>query len=234
MNAISAEQLIEFEQGVAREWEAGALPYLIHLCGGNEAVLIEIFRDVKPGDWVFSSHRNHYHYLLSGGAPERLRGLIRQGRSMFVFERRSERMPVDFLCSSILAGTCALAAGVAWQIKQEALRGDYDADQPYPHVWCFLGDGAEDEGHFYEAARWVDGQELPCTFVLEDNNRSVDTSREGRHGPNYAEVVKTSAPFRCVRRYFYTPTYPHAGSGCDFKIDIKDTGNPWANPVLKS
>ena len=87
---------------------------------------------------------------------------------------------------------------------------------PKPSVWCFIGDGGEEEGHFYEAAMFVEANDLPCTFIIEDNNRSVDTSREHRRGA----AKGLEHLFKCVRRYHYTPTYPHAGSGCSFKIEF--------------
>lgn len=83
-------------------------------------------------------------------------------------------------------------------------------------VWCFIGDGGEEEGHFYEAAMFVEANDLPCTFIIEDNDRSVDTSRAHRRG----NAKGLEHLFKCVRRYHYTPTYPHAGSGCAFKIEF--------------
>ena len=219
MKYHTKESLIAFEARVKELWEAGELPYLIHLCGGNENQLIEIFSQVEPGDWVFSTHRNHYHALLSGMNPDRLEHLIREGNSMFVFGSQGDDqhgMPVNFLTSSVLAGTCCIAAGVAHRIQNEWRQ---DSSARMPHVWCFLGDGAEDEGHFYEAVRFVDGHKLPCTFIIEDNDRSVDTNRADRRGDG--QMIWP----HCVKRYHYKPVYPHAGSGCKFHIKFKVLAN---------
>lgn len=192
--------LIGFETKIKDLWENGELPFLLHLCGGNEGPLIDIAREFQNGDWIFSSHRSHYHYLLAGGLEERLMELIKDGRSMFVFDRK-----LNFFASAVLAGTCCIAAGVAYRLKEQGSLN---------RVWCFLGDGAEDEGHFYEAVCFVQGKNLPCTFVIEDNDRSVDTSKQdrGRFQINWPS---------CVRRYHYDPTYPHAGSGCKHHIVFK-------------
>lgn len=217
MNHATIEELIAFENGVKAEWERGELPYLLHLAGGNEGPLVDIFARIKKGDWIFGSHRSHYHYLLAGGDPVELGAKIRDGQSMFLYKR-----DLNFLASAILAGNCCIAAGVALAI-QEA-HGPRSSIPP--HVWCFLGDGAEDEGHFYEAVRFVQGRCLPCTFIIEDNNRSVDTSVAKRHG--------TETRFEWgshVIRYHYTPTYPHAGSGCKFKIEFKPKANPWTRSL---
>lgn len=222
ISAHTPSSLIAFETRIREKWEAGDLPCLLHLCGGNEAELIKIFRGIEPGDWVFSTHRNHYHALLKGISEERLEALIHFGRSMFVFDRTK-----NFFSSSILAGTCAIAAGVAWENRQEFLRTappppaaheGYPVERREPHVWCFLGDGAEEQGHFYEAVQFVAGHGLACTFIIEDNDRQVDTPKYERRGYHYDIWHKNIILPGCVRRYHYLAKYPHAGSGCAKKI----------------
>ena len=198
-------ELIGFELRIKDIFEQGKLPYLLHLCGGNEDQLIDIFKNISPGDWIFSSHRSHYHYLLAGGDPAVLEQMIRDGRSMFVFDRK-----LNFYTSSILAGTCGIAAGVAASLKDQGSGN---------RVWCFLGDGAEDEGHFYEAVNYVSGSSLPCQFIIEDNNRSVDTTKADR-GKGRIEWPS------CVTRYQYVPTYPHGGVGAKTMVKFDDSIRP--------
>ena len=81
---MNKQDLIDFEKLVADHWEAGDLPYLIHLSGGNEDFLIDLFKEVKDGDWIFSTHRNHHHALLSGVPRDELLRKILAGNSMFV------------------------------------------------------------------------------------------------------------------------------------------------------
>lgn len=203
-NKITKEQLIEFERKIANLWEAKKIPYPIHLSGGNEEQLIKIFREIEEGDYIFSTHRSHYHYLLAGGSPENLERMIMKGDSMHVFDRK-----INFLTSSIVAGTPTIAAGIALALKRKNSK---------KHVWCFVGDGAEDEGHFYEAVKYVDGHDLPCIFIIEDNNRSVETPKEERYGKSNIEWPK------CVRRYNYECTYPHVGTGKWLDFSGKKTG----------
>ena len=187
------KELISFEKRIYDLFEAGELPYLLHLCGGNEDQLIEIFSKINEGDWVFSTHRSHYHYLLKGGNEQKLLDKIKGGDSMFIFDKE-----LNFYSSSVLAGCTGIAVGVAEALKREGS----------PHkVWCFIGDGAEDEGHFYEAVRYASGKNIPCTFIIEDNDRSVDTTKEGRGSNGF----RIESPH--IFRYDYKPTYPHASTG---------------------
>lgn len=196
------ESLIAFESRVQAAWEAGELPSLLHLSGGNEEQLIAIFDEALDGDWFFFSHRNHYHSLLAGISEESVMQDIRDDRSMFRFSRERK-----VFSSAILGGNCAIAVGVAMALKAEGTQN---------RVWCFLGDGAEENGHFYEAVLYVSGHNLPVEFIIEDNSMQVDTPKMVRRGMD-GGLLDT---WPCVSRYKYKSTWPHAGSGSKQHIDF--------------
>lgn len=223
MHTHTKESLIAFEARIAEHWNAGNLPCVTHLCGGNEEQLLSIFADIRPGDWVLSTHRSHYHALLSGVPEAKLEADILAGHSMFAF-RKAQMMEgfdpdydlmwdgANLLSTAILAGQCPIAAGLAWACQPHLHPKAHLA----PKVWCFLGDGAEEEGGFYEAALWVETHQLPCTFIIEDNGWQMDTPKsERRAGAAWHPLDH----FKCVKRYHYTRTYPHAGTGK--KITLK-------------
>ena len=81
------EYLITFERKIADLWEAGKIRGPIHLSGGNEKELIEIFQKVKSGDWVFSTWRSHYHALLKGIDPSWLEKEILDGKSITIVNK---------------------------------------------------------------------------------------------------------------------------------------------------
>src|SRR4030042_1836936 len=97
---ITKSKLIAFENRVKKLWESGGLPYPIHMCGGNEDQLIALSVAIFKGDYILSTHRSHYHYLLAGGNENDLLEKIKRGDSMFVFARK-----LNFISSSIVAGT---------------------------------------------------------------------------------------------------------------------------------
>lgn len=200
------ESLMAFERRIQSQWEAGELPSLVHLCGGNEDDLLRIFTDIRPQDWIFISHRGHYHALLKGIPEDRLEMLIRSDKSMFIFDRE-----LRIYQSAILGGCCGIAVGVARAIKDSG----EDA-----RVYCFLGDGASDNGALYEAALYATGHYLPVTFIIENNNKQVDTDIVTRRGPDHWKFEMYSPK---VQEYNYTPTFPHAGSGCAHQITFQRT-----------
>lgn len=220
---MTKQELIDFELRVKAAWEAGLIKAPLHLCGGNEDQLIEIFKEIKPDDYVYSSHRNHYHALLHGCDPEHLykeilgqldTACMGRARSMGYIDVSSR-----FYSSAIVGGCCAIAVGVAWALRQkqedfkaDPLNTDEFAVRPEQRrVWCFVGDGCVDGGHFWEALQYADGFELPITFVVEDNERATCTTTEDRCGKG-----RTQREFYVserLRSYYYEPTYPHVGSG---------------------
>jgi pyruvate dehydrogenase E1 component alpha subunit len=186
------EELVAFENEIGKLYLDNKLPFLFHLSGGNEEQLIEIFKDIKEGDYVLSNHRGHYHALLHGIPPEQVKEDILNGRSMFIYDR--ER---NYFTSAIIGGTPAIAVGIAWALKRKGSS---------QKVWCFIGDGTEDTGHLFEAVRYAEGWDLPVTFVIENNNRSVETPNAERWGERGDLTWNTSK----VIKYKYEITYPHA------------------------
>lgn len=216
---LDKQQLIDFELRIKDAWEAGQIKAPVHFCGGNEDQLIEIFKEIKRDDIVYSSHRNHYHALLHGVEPSDLYNEILampsslcggHARSMGFINHRKH-----FYSSAIVGGCCAIAVGTAWALKQEQDNNPLNIDEfatPPRHVWCFCGDGVVDGGHFWEAVAYAEGYKLPVTFCIEDNNRATCTGIKDRCGfaVGLREIIKGHPN---VKWYYYEPTYPHVGSG---------------------
>lgn len=181
---MNAADLIAFEAEVAEAFKAKKIKGPVHLSGGNEEQLIEIFKEVKLDDWIFSTYRNHFHALLHGIPREKVMAEILLGRSMnLTFPE------YRFFTSAIVGGTLSIAVGVAWTGKK---------------VWCFVGDMCAKSGAFHEAKQYAEGFNLPITFVVEDNGMSCDSPTNECWG---------TGKFLHLRAYGYTRTYPHSGTG---------------------
>ena len=76
MKKITKQQLMDFEERIRKLWLTATVPFPIHFCGGNENELIEIFKNINEEDYIFSTWRAHYHYLLKGGDSEKLFEMI--------------------------------------------------------------------------------------------------------------------------------------------------------------
>ena len=186
------DTLITFERKIADLWEAGKIRGPIHLSGGNEKELVEIFGKVKSGDWVFSTWRSHYHALLKGVDPSWLEKEILDGKSITIVNKEHK-----FYSSAIVGGIIPIALGVAMQLK---------ADSSTDKVWCFIGDMAFETGIFYEMHKYATNYNLPIQFVVEDNGVSTNT-------PTF-ETWNSKKPIPDnVIYYKYEKQWPHYGTG---------------------
>jgi len=184
--------LIQFERRMADHWESGKVRGPIHLSGGNEDQLIEIFGRIKKTDWVFSTWRSHYHALLKGVPSEWLEQEILEGRSITIINKEE-----NFYSSGIVAGIIPIAVGVAISNKRN---GNNDI------VWCFVGDMTYETGIFMENYKYSKNFDLPIKFVIEDNGVSTNTPTIETWG------VKSEVPNDIIW-YDYEKQWPHYGTG---------------------
>ena len=187
---LTAEDLIAFEDDIAKEFEAGNIRAPVHLAGGNERKLIKIFEEIGPYDWICCAWRAHYHALLRGVPAYDLKKAIMAGRSIALC------FPAyRVISSAIVGGIAPIAVGLAWSIKQR---------QATEKVWVFIGDMTSRSGIYSEASRYAGGHELPIRWVVEDNGLSVVTDTKEVWGKNVGIHRQT---------YQYEMTRPHVGIG---------------------
>jgi TPP-dependent pyruvate/acetoin dehydrogenase alpha subunit len=75
------------------------------------------------------------------------------------------------------------------------------------HVYVFVGDMASKMGQFYEAVKYAEGEDLPITFIVEDNELGCNTPT--KEVWKKEEIIKSSK----VIYYTYKRKYPHYGIG---------------------
>lgn len=195
---MTPAQLIAFEEDIAAEFNAAKIRAPIHLYFGNEEAIIEVFRQIRPQDWVLCSWRSHYQCLLKGVPPAQLKAEIMAGRSISLCFPEYR-----IFSSAIVGGVVPIAAGIAMGIK----RSGEDA-----RVFCFMGEMTAETGIAHESVKYCRNHRLPVTWVIEDNGKSVctDTKNTWAIEQHWWER-ETDAPD--VIHYKYESKYPHAGAG---------------------
>lgn len=193
------QALIEFENLVCEAWRNKEIRAPVHLYYGNEEQMIEVFDEVREQDWVFCSWRSHYQCLLKGVPPDTLIQDIKNGRSMAL-----NYPEYRVMSSAIVTGVIPIATGKAFDIKRKGL------DE---HVYCFVGDMTAETGCFTENWKYASNYNLPITFVIEDNNKSVCTDTRktwNKENDSWETISKFSNK---IIYYKYENKYPHAGTG---------------------
>lgn len=162
---LSMLRIRRAEEVIAELVAAGEILCPCHLYIGQEAVAVGICSSLNDSDWVYSTHRSHGHFLAKGG------GLKSMFAELYCREdgcSRGRGGSMHLACpekglpgsSAIVAGTIPLAAGSALAFS---MRGE-----PSVAV-AFFGDGAANEGVFYETLNFASLKKLPVIFVCENN-----------------------------------------------------------------
>lgn len=194
---MNREDLIRFEEEIATLFNAAKIRAPVHLYRGNEDQIIEVFREIKPEDWVMCSWRSHYQCLLKGVPRNRLREEILAGRSISLCFPEYR-----ILSSAIVGGIVPIAVGVAAAIKRQS-----GAER----VHCFLGDMTSETGIVHECVKYSRNFQLPIRFIVEDNGMSVCTDTRQAWGQPMLSYEGMGDPM--VVYYKYQTIYPHAGAG---------------------
>ncbi len=190
------DDLFTFEEEIKECYLNKQIRAPIHLRTGCEDQLIEIFKAVKPKDYLFNYWASHHHCLLKGVPREELKQAILEGKSISLCFPEYR-----IYCSGFVGSLAAVAMGTAWSIKH---RGGNE------HVWLFTGDMGAECGIFHESIKYATNYDLPITYVVEDNGVSVLTETRKTWGDDTPWWIGTKYENK-VRYYQYKSSYPHSG-----------------------
>jgi hypothetical protein len=189
------ERLIAFEKDIADTFNAGKIKAPVHLAGGNEQQLIDIFKDIRTSDWKCCSWRSHFHCLLAGVPQDELKSAIVAGRSIGLCFPQQR-----VISSALVGGIVPVALGLAWAAKHR------NEDEK---VWCFIGDMTAMTGLVHECYHYAIGHQLPLRIIIENNKTSVATNTEK------AWSIPTNKVEPIISSYEYdlAAHWPHVGTG---------------------
>mgnify|MGYP001420822049 FL=1 len=159
------------EEEIADIYPTDKIKSPVHLSIGQEAVSVAVCDALNRDDIVFGTYRGHALYLAKGGD---LKGMIAElygkidgcakgkGGSMHLVDIDNGIMGT----SAIVATTIPDAVGYAYALKYQ--RKD-------SIVVSFFGDGAVEEGVFYESINFAALKHLPIIFICENNSYAIHT-----------------------------------------------------------
>ncbi len=165
------------EEKVCEIYPTDKIQSPIHLSIGQEAVATGVCKAMEAQDRMYGTYRGHGLYIARGGDLKRLfaelygkdAGCARgKGGSMHLIAPSLGLMG----CSAIVASTIPIATGHALAMRMQGVKGAAIA---------FFGDGAVDEGVFFESINFAVLKNLPIVYVCENNNYAVHSRVSDRH-----------------------------------------------------
>ncbi len=161
-----------FETESLRQYNNGKIGGFLHLYNGQESVVVGCVSLMGDDDHLITAYRNHGHALavgmtmnecmaeLYGKATGCSKG---KGGSMHFFAPDKNYWGGH----GIVGGQTPLGLGLAYALKYKGLKGA---------ALCFMGDGAVNQGCFYESLNMASLFKIPVIYIIENNGYSMGTS----------------------------------------------------------
>lgn len=168
----SAEELI------IKHYDENLMKTPMHMSMGEEGICAGVCTALGKNSQTFGTYRSHGLYLAVTGETDKFFAEM-YGKSTGVLKGKGGSMhlssPDDGLIgiSAVVGSTIPLAVGAAFANIY------FNKKQI---VAVFFGDGAVDEGVFWESLNIACSKGLPVLFVCEDNGYAVHTSTKARRG----------------------------------------------------
>lgn len=161
-----------FEETVFDVYRRGWMPGLAHLADGQEAVPVGVCMALRPDDTITSTHRGHGHIIGKGGQVEPMMAEVMGKATGYCRGKGGEMHIADVKlgilgANGIVGGGIGIAAGSAFAAKREG-KGRVSV--------AFFGDGAINQGIWYETANMAVLWKLPLIYVCENNQYTEYTN----------------------------------------------------------
>lgn len=196
------------EERIRQEYFKDEMKTPVHLGVGGEAIPVGVCHCLLPGTKTFGTYRNHAQYLA---LTEDTDGFFMElyGKMMGSSKGKAGSMHLSapelgmVATSAVVGTTIPVAVGAA---LANAYRRSTDL------VVTFFGDGALEEGVFWESMNFASLRRLRVLFICEDNDLAIHSPRSDRHG--FRSIEEVLRGFHC---------YVGGGDGCDMEQVIVQT-----------
>ncbi|MCC3861118.1 pyruvate dehydrogenase (acetyl-transferring) E1 component subunit alpha [Pseudemcibacter aquimaris] len=161
-----------FEEKAGQMYGMGLIGGFCHLYIGQEAVVTGIQAELKDGDSILTSYRDHAHMLACDIDPKVILAEL-TGRSTGISKGKGGSMHMFSVehgfygGHGIVGAQVPIGAGLGFAHKY---RGTDNVSVVY------FGDGAVNQGQVYESFNMARLWNLPVIFVIENNQYAMGTS----------------------------------------------------------
>jgi pyruvate dehydrogenase E1 component alpha subunit len=173
------------EEAIQAIYPSDVMKTPVHLSLGEEAIVAGVCQALNGSDQVFGTYRNHALYVARGADLSAFFGEL-YGRRTGVAKGKAGSMHLSApdngfpVTSAIVASILPVALGAAYALKIKA---------PKSVAAVFFGDGATEEGVFWESLNIALLYRLPVVFVCEDNGLAIHASKSIRQAYDLDRAV---------------------------------------------
>lgn len=181
----------EAEAEIRREYTKDEMKTPMHMSLGEEAIAAGVCQALPEGSHGYGTYRSHALYLAWTEETDKFFAEL-YGKANGTAGGKAGSMHLAspdhglMATSAVVGTTIPLALGDAFAAKYNGL------DRI---TVSFFGDGATDEGVFWESLNAACLFELPILFVCEDNDLAIHISKRQRRG--YDSLANIVRAFKC-------------------------------------
>jgi pyruvate dehydrogenase E1 component alpha subunit len=185
-----ALRIRNIELEISRRYSSNQIRCPVHLSIGQEGIAAACALVMKKLDFAVSTHRGHAHYLAKGGDLKKMIAEIYGkvtgcskgiGGSMHLMD-----LNVNFMGSSAIVGN-SIPVGVGLGLSVKLKKKNQIS-------YVFFGEGATEQGVFYESVNFAIIKKLPVIFICENNLYSVYSDLKYRQ-PKTRKIYKLVKSF---------------------------------------
>lgn len=181
----------------------------VHLSIGQEAIAVGICANLIAVDWVFINYRGHAFYLAKGGPlPQFFAELM--GRIDGLSKGKAGSMHLAAPKQGIIGASAVVASTISHAVGA-ALASKIKGEKKRIFVANF-GDGAMEQGVFFESLNFAALHNLPVLFLCEDNGLAVHTHLKDRQSFNLEKLISAFGIDYLFIEEGYDPTKVMQGS----------------------
>jgi acetoin:2,6-dichlorophenolindophenol oxidoreductase subunit alpha len=163
----------------------------MHMSMGEEAIASGICHALSQQDQVLGTYRTHALYLAKTGETDQFFAEM-YGKSTGMVQGKGGSMHLIAPDAGLISTSAIVATGIPVGVGASFAN---KVKKNGKITVVFFGDGAIDEGVFWESINAACLMKLPIIFVCEDNGLAVHTSDKQRHG--YSSITEIIKNFDC-------------------------------------
>jgi TPP-dependent pyruvate/acetoin dehydrogenase alpha subunit len=180
------------EEKIVELYPSDEMKTPMHMSMGQEAIAVGACMAIGSDAQIFSSYRSHAAFLARTQDVDAFFAEL-YGKKSGTAAGKAGSMhladPVNghMMSSAIVAGSIPVAVGAAFAAKRKM----------NSKISCvFFGDGATDEGVFWESLNIASLLVLPIIFISENNGLAVHTNSAARRG--YKSIINVVRQYECT------------------------------------
>ena len=164
------------EEKIIEIYDSDIIKSPVHLSLGQESIAVGVALASEKKDVVFSNYRSHAHFIAHGGNFKKMWAEL-FGKETGLSSGKAGSMHlgdlgINFIFTSAIVGSAiSQAVGYSLALKMKKLTSK---------VICYHGEGAMDQGTFWESLNFSALKKLPILFVCENNGLAIYSNQRKR------------------------------------------------------